>query len=170
MQDDQFSIRTDVDFEGLLADHPEAEVFQKRYAARERKMMVPVEDFQRDAVGLIRRALVEFDADGLSGGAGSDVRQIGKGFFRCEGFLEGIGYGKPGAVFGQERELLFPGRGDQADRFLEFCLAYAGRLAAAATDDEVDACHTAFGESGIIGRYMALEYARQISADLFADQ
>ncbi len=61
-----------------------------------------------------------------------------------------------------------PAGGDVADRLLELGLGDARRLAARATDDEVDAGDAAFRKGRIIGGNTAVIDGLQIGADLLA--
>ena len=166
----QVVVGTDVDVECLLADDAEAEILQKRHAARQGQMFGLVEDLQPQRRLVVARAGVEGDPDRVARGAGCEMAKIRTRLFRREGFLEGLVDRETHSLFAQRREALLPGRGDQPDRLLEFCLGNPRRATATATDDDVDARHAAFRESRIIGRDMPVIDAREMVAHLLAHQ
>ena len=63
VQDDRLLLvfrARDVDIEGPLADHAEAEVFEKRHAARERQMISGMEDLQVKQRPMLTSHLMDF--------------------------------------------------------------------------------------------------------------
>ena len=155
---------------GLLADHPEAEIFEKRHPARQRQRRIGMEDLEAEMVFGIAFLPVERDLQSTFGfQAAADIGDIAHRRARIVALLVGLADDDAiGRLAADGGEFVLPARDERLDVALELVVRDFRRLALVAPDDEVDARHPALREGRVKGRQPAVVGDLEIGADLLA--